>query len=66
MKVVWRSCYNIQESRNNCKGDTVIFCFCCVFNDIGEEVSDYYEAWCEEIFKKNEMSTMLGEIRYFK
>ena len=27
---------------------------------------DYYEAWYEDIFKKNEIFTMPGETRYFK
>ena len=47
MKVVWQGNYNIQETKI---GE-------CNSEDIGKDVSNYYDSGYEEIFRKNELST---------
>ena len=52
----WQGNHNIQETKTSkYKSD-----------DIGEEISDCYEAWYGEILRKNDLSTMLDETRYLK
>ena len=51
MKVVWKISYNIQEIKI---GE-------CDSEDIGKDVSDYYDDEYEEIFRNNELSTAPGK-----
>jgi len=56
VKFVWQSNYNIQETNiSECDSE-----------DIGKDVSDYYEDGCEDTIKNNELSTASDDTRYFK
>jgi len=56
VKVFWQGNYNVQE----------INISECDIEDIGKDVSDYYEDGYEETIKNNELSTAPDETRYFK
>ena len=54
VKVVWQSNYNIQEANiTECDSE-----------DIGKDVSDYYEDRYEETIKKNELSGTTDEASF--
>ena len=56
VRVVRQGNYNIQDTNiSECDSE-----------DIGKDISDYYEDGYEETIKKNELSTTPDETRYFK